>query len=559
MKISLSVKLIAGFLGVALVTLAVGLVGYSGMKTIDEGLSQITETSIPTIIDLEVVLVRQQALKAALRTVISPFITEDDYQRQITNIDKLRSERDAALARYETMSFTTEERKLYDTFLEHLTNSKKYDNEALDMVKRFKAEGVDKTTYGQTLANLAISGDGRLAFDETVASLQALITYVKDYYGTELPQEDMKTADRMISVIVTAVIAGFLIALFLGIFLSRSVTKPVIGIVNSLSSGAEQIGNASSQLSVSAQQIASGASEQASGIEETTSSMEELASMVKQNVENAKEASLLAAKTADAAAQGSTHMERMLVAMTDIGKAADDIRSVIDVIDDIAFQTNMLALNAAVEAARAGEAGMGFAVVADEVKNLANRSASSAKETAAMIKTALQKTEEGQQLTNQLAEIFKDITANSRKSNEMTLEVETASRQQDEGIGQVNKAIVQLDTVVQQNAAASEETASSAEELQSQVESLNDVVGSLSALVLGTSQPAQGTPRAAQAKARKPQVAHYSSARAPGAQGVSGPGAAASAKGGSVPRLEAGAQRRIPLEDDPEFAQDENL
>ena len=95
-------------------------------------------------------------------------------------------------------------------------------------------------------------------------------------------------------------------------------------------------------------------------------------------------------------------MERMLVAMTDIGKAADDIRSVIDVIDDIAFQTNMLALNAAVEAARAGEAGMGFAVVADEVKNLANRSASSAKETAAMIKTALQKTEEGQQLTNQL-------------------------------------------------------------------------------------------------------------------------------------------------------------
>jgi methyl-accepting chemotaxis protein len=240
-------------------------------------------------------------------------------------------------------------------------------------------------------------------------------------------------------------------------------------------------------------------------------------------------------------------MERMLVSMTEIGKAADDIKTVIDVIDDIAFQTNMLALNAAVEAARAGEAGMGFAVVADEVKNLANRSAASAKETAQMIKSTLEKTAEGQALTKELAEIFKEIMVNSNKSNEMTKEVETASRQQDEGIGQVNKAIVQLDTVVQQNAAASEETASAAEELQSQVGSLNEVVGNLSTMILGEKKAtaisasmksaSSGTFRESGEREREGRQKHAASPAALPDKGYASQQA-----------------RRIPLDDDPDFS-----
>ncbi|MBN1616453.1 MAG: MCP four helix bundle domain-containing protein [Spirochaetales bacterium] len=485
MKIGLSVKLITAFIGVALITLIVGVVGYTALDDAHDSIDILVEESIPAITDLEIVMVRIQSLKAILRTLTSPFLTDEDFARQLRNWDDERAVRDEAMRGFEKISVTPEAAELYKDFTTRLQPLMQENNKFMSEIQRMRREKVDPVEYARVASQIALSGAARQQFDDTVKSLENLLTYTKKHYGQELPAQAQERIIKMSYVIYITIIAGFVIAILIGWLLARSITRPVVRIVNSLSSGSDQIGNASSQLSVSSQQIASGASEQASGIEETTSSMEELASMVKQNVENAKEASVLAAKTSEAATQGSSHMERMLISMTEIGKAADDIKTVIDVIDDIAFQTNMLALNAAVEAARAGEAGMGFAVVADEVKNLANRSASSAKETAQMIKTTLQKTEEGQVLTKELSEIFKEIMLNSSKSNEMTKEVETASRQQDEGITQVNKAVVQLDTVVQQNAAASEETASSAEELQSQVVSLNEIIENLSVLVLG--------------------------------------------------------------------------
>ncbi len=278
-------------------------------------------------------------------------------------------------------------------------------------------------------------------------------------------------------ILVVSVVVSFLIAI--------GVSRPITNIVSELSSSSSQIGVASDELSGSSQEIANGATEQASSIEETTASMEELASMVKQNVANAKEASILAEKTSEVSQNGHTQMEEMLASISDINKSSDEIRNIIDVIEDIAFQTNMLALNAAVEAARAGEAGMGFAVVADEVKNLANRSAESAKETAKMIKESINKTESGLDTAKRLAETFKEILLNTKKLTEMSKEVETASKQQDIGISQVNKAIIQFDNVVQSNASSAEETASSAEELMSQVEMLNGIVENLFLIVTG--------------------------------------------------------------------------
>ncbi len=301
--------------------------------------------------------------------------------------------------------------------------------------------------------------------------------------------EENKGSQFIISNIIIIIVAIIIITTFIFLLLANIVANSIVRPINNLSrelqNGARQILGASSQLTSSSQDLSNGATEQAAGIEETSASMEELASMVKQNVENARQSSILAENTLKNSEDGRDDMHKMLSAMESISHSADEIQAVIDVIDDIAFQTNMLALNAAVEAARAGESGMGFAVVADEVKSLANRSAASAKETAKMIKETISKVDDGLEISKKLSEMFKGILDSFGKVKEMTREVESASRQQDEGISQVNKAIVQFDAVVQKNASTSEETANAAEELQAQVINLENLIGKLLLIVTG--------------------------------------------------------------------------
>ncbi len=346
------------------------------------------------------------------------------------------------------------------------------------------------------------------------SAVDALVSFNEESAET-MNVTSAATVGISISLMILLTIIGLAMSVFMGIWLGVFATsRPLMKLSATLRSGAIQISSASSQLSESAQDLANGATEQASGIEETSSSMEELASMVKQNLANSREESLLAEKASSASQEGNQDIVKMVESMNEIAKSSEEVGNVIKLIEDISFQTNILALNAAVEAARAGEAGMGFAVVADEVKNLANRSAEAAKDTARMIEDSIHKSADGLKLAQRVAEAFKGILANSNKLAEMSKEVESASVQQDTGINQVTKAMIQFDTVVQANASSAEESASSAEELAGQAASLMKIVSDLTKLVMGkedtndreaaTYQIHHQTPSAARPAAPKP-------------------------------------------------------
>jgi methyl-accepting chemotaxis protein len=237
------------------------------------------------------------------------------------------------------------------------------------------------------------------------------------------------------------------------------------------------VSSASQQISSGAQSLAQGANEQASSLEEVSSSLEEMSSMTKQNAENAIQAKSLADETNKNALQGTSAMGNMTDAINRIKESSDQTAKIVKTIDEIAMQTNLLALNAAVEAARAGEAGRGFAVVAEEVRNLAQRSAEAAKNTANMIEESVRNAGDGVSISAEVSKTFELITVSVKKVNDLIGEIAAASQEQAQGIDQVNTAVSQMDKVTQQNAANSEESASAAEELSSQSEELANMVG----------------------------------------------------------------------------------
>lgn len=239
---------------------------------------------------------------------------------------------------------------------------------------------------------------------------------------------------------------------------------------------AETVASGSQELSEAAEQLSSSSQEQASSLEETAASMEEMTSTVKHNADNALRADKVALDAQNAAHEGVTMASSVKYSMDAINASSTKISDIISVIDEIAFQTNLLALNAAVEAARAGEQGRGFAVVAAEVRNLAQRSASAAKEIKILIHDSVEKVQDGAELVSSSSKTLESILESVKNTAEIIAEISTSSQEQAAGIDQVNRAIMQMDSVTQSNAAQVEELSGTGQSLTSQAEQMMSLV-----------------------------------------------------------------------------------
>ena len=268
----------------------------------------------------------------------------------------------------------------------------------------------------------------------------------------------------------------------------------LVRVVSHVRQGSETVAAASTQIAEGNHDLSGRTETQASALEETAASMEQLGGAVQQNAAHARQANQLAQQASDIAGQGGAAVQQVVTTMTGIAQSSQKMADIIQVIDAIAFQTNILALNAAVEAARAGEQGRGFAVVASEVRQLAGRSAEAAKEIKQLIDANVTQVQAGHQQVQQAGRTMDDVVQGIARVASIMGEISAASHEQSAGVGQVGEAVVQMDQTTQQNAALVEEMSAAAHSLRQQAQ---DLVHAVAAFEL----PHDGNPSSSSAGA----------------------------------------------------------
>ncbi len=370
----------------------------------------------------------------------------------------------------------------------------------IDIYTRMIERVVDLAIEGKKDEALALLPEMQESFEKLEKSMFALGETIEKQADETVARTEKVEKDAEYAVYLITIICVIVVIIFAWT-IAISIIRPLTKAIQSLDAGSQQVTSSSDQMAKSSQSLSQGAAESASALEETAASLEEISSMSSQNSGNAKQANHLTDEVNKVSGEGVLLMQKMAQAIHDIKKSSDETEIIIKTIDEIAFQTNLLALNAAVEAARAGDAGKGFAVVAEEVRNLARRSAESAKDTAQKIKKSKELAENGVNVSTEVSKALEQVRANAQKAAQLVSEVSAASDEQSKGISQINVAVTQLDTVTQSNSAAAEESHAAAEELTAQAVSMSEVVVDLKKVIYGGS----GHQASSKQNAKKPQ------------------------------------------------------
>jgi methyl-accepting chemotaxis protein len=503
--LKIGVKILIGFFSLAIITLIVGIIGYLGVNRVSGSFHEVSNHHMPNIEHLLEVEAGLENLRVAQRTLLIPNLGLEDKARQFRNITKARERYGKAFEILDKIEKNQTESQQWNKFKEKVAVWRGVNEQFEKLINQMQNtdEQQVKELYNQAY-NLNLTA-ARAAQEEALSLLRELISSNKNEAARAIDDGDSAVTSAT-SLVIVGIIIGIIVAIILGFIITNAITsgikrgvefaliiangdltsniekadldrKDEIGklgnalqkmveklkdIIGSVVSGSDNISSASEQLSSASQQLSQGASEQASGAEEVSSSMEEMAANIQQNTDNAQEADKISQKVTEGVKKVGSAAQESLLSIRNI---ADKI----NIINDIAFQTNILALNAAVEAARAGEQGRGFAVVAAEVRKLAERSKVAADEIVALAKKSVDVTEDASAL---MGNLIPEID----KTAKLVQEIAAASMEQSTGADQVNSAIQQLNQVTQQNAAASEEMATSAEELNSQADQLKEII-----------------------------------------------------------------------------------
>lgn len=426
----------------------------------------------------------------------------DSMHQEVARLDQEKKRYAEADARLRSMGLTDAEKQIVAD-IEHLNGEIEAPfKEALDQALVFNAEGAAKTLAGRVdpLHKKAVARIDDLLVLQRAAAAKFL--------------EDSVAADRgLTTLLLLAGAAAILVGTACAWVIARSITVPLnqavevahrvatgdlsehvptqrkdqIGdllealekmngslnvIVRNVRSGAEMLRVASHEIADGNADLSARTESQAGSLEETASAMEQLTATVQQNAEHARQAKQFVTAASESATKGGDVVGDVVDTMQAIKESSRKVGDITGVIDSIAFQTNLLALNAAVEAARAGEQGRGFAVVAAEVRNLAQRSASAAKEIKILIQDAVAKVDAGDMLVGNAGQTMTEIVASVRHVASIMEHITAAGEEQRVGIEEVGRAIRQMDEMTQHNAALVEQIAAAAHSMQDQTDSL---------------------------------------------------------------------------------------
>jgi methyl-accepting chemotaxis protein len=567
MKFNIARKLYASFGFVVLLLLVSASLVWNLKQTLVADLRDSQEKVVATA-----ALADAQSAVWGLRWGVAQFLASNDETargRIIADSPKLRAEMDAALARYEEGTLTSQEREL---LVPLRTNFSAY--------AEGRARFLELMTNGQTEAALQLRRDVVSKMGPaTVASFAELVDAQR-----RLAESSAQVATQDLAARSTLIVACLFFACVLtagiAVWAARSITAPLrravvvaesvaqgdlntqidvsgqdetaelmralkamtdslTRVVSEVRSNSESVATASAEIAQGSQDLSQRTEEQASALQQTASSMEQLGTTVTQNADNARQANQLAKGAARVAAEGGQVVAEVVQTMKGINDSSRRIADIIGVIDGIAFQTNILALNAAVEAARAGEQGRGFAVVASEVRSLAQRSATAAKEIKSLISASVEQVNQGSDLVDKAGATMQEVVSSIQRVTDIVGEISTATTEQSSGVTQISDAVGQMDQATQQNAALVEQTAAAAESLKSQAAQL---VQAVSVFNLNTQHDFRsqqtGAEAASIAKAALQRVAHASAARptASAARSSARPAGNASAPASSAPQ-----------------------